>query len=274
MRLLVLGTGLLVFLLLLFADKTNLTNDPEAIIQGGTASGAAVSGALGAKLPPLAPDEKLDKWISDASGKTGEEKISILDSIVVNLQARNRFAYAADYADQLVKLESSLGRKAVAGKLSQQATRLEYVSNDTALFRKYSNRAIEYLETVTAAEPENESAWLYLGLAYTESRKPQNAMKGILTIRKVLEINPNNVDASYNLGLFSMQTQQFDKAEQRFNQVLALEPDNEPAQYQLALVNVQLGKVDVARPMLENLIQNASNNEVRLTARQLMQSLP
>ncbi len=268
MRILVLTLGAAIFLLLLFADKTNLTNAPEAVI--GTGARASAS----SKLPPLAPDKKLDGWISSLDQKAGEEKLSILDSIVVTLQARNRFDYASDYADQLVALDRSLERKARAGILSQKATDLEYVSGDSSLLRRYSARAIQYLEEVTTAQPANTEALLSLGLAYVASRQQENSMKGILTIRKVLEIDPGNTEAGFQLGLFAMQTKQFDRAEERFGQVLKSDPGNEAAMLQLALAQLQLGKQEDARKLLDGLIREAKDNEIRIAARQVMQSLP
>ena len=267
-RILVLTLGAGIFLLLFFADKTNLTNTPEVVIGTGARASAP------SKLPPLAPDEKLDGWISSLDKKTGEEKVGILDSIVITLQARNRFDYASDYADQLVTLERSLERKALAGILSQKASDLEYVGNDSSLLRRYSARAIQYLEEVTTAQPANTEALLSLGLAYIASRQQENSMKGILTIRKVLEVDPGNVDAGFQLGLFAMQTNQFDRAEERFSQVLEREPENEPAMLQLALAQIQLGKPEEARKRLDGLIQKAKDNEIRIAARQVLQSLP
>lgn len=267
MRILVLALGAGIFLLLFLADKTNLTNAPEVVI--GTASRATSA----ANLPPLAPDEKLDGWISALADNTGKEKVGILDSIVVTLRARNRFAYASDYAAQLTELESSLERKLLTGILSQKATDLEYVRNDTALLSRYSSRAIRYLEEVTTAQPDNTDALLSLGLAYIASRQQQNSMKGILTIRKVLEVDPGNIAATFQLGLFSLQTNQFDKAEERFSQVLARDPANEPARLQLAIAQLQLGKQEDARLLLDGLIQEAKDNEIRIAARQVRQSI-
>ena len=56
LRWVVIVGGGIVFILLLFADKTNLTYLPEAVIQSSASAG-------GSKLPSLGSDTKLDTWI-------------------------------------------------------------------------------------------------------------------------------------------------------------------------------------------------------------------
>ena len=49
----------------------------------------------------------------------------------------------------------------------------------------------------------------------------ENPMGGILKLREILEKDPENIDASWSLGMASMQTGQFDKAVSRFEHVMA-----------------------------------------------------
>lgn len=53
-------------------------------------------------------------------------------------------------------------------------------------------------------------------------------MKGIMMLREVTEQHPDNVEAQFHLGLFSVQTQQFDKALERFRTVTRLAGDDIP----------------------------------------------
>ncbi len=48
----------------------------------------------------------------------------------------------------------------------------------------------------------------------------ENPMGGILKLREILEKDPENIDASWSLGMASMQTGQFDKAVSRFEHVI------------------------------------------------------
>lgn len=266
------GLGLMVFLLLFFADKTNLTNANPATVAGAEAS--SNSGATSvpqASLPPLAPDPSLDKQLAALESATREEKLRLLDTIVVSLQARNRLAYAADYAKQLVDLESSLPNQLRAGVLSQQASELTYVAQDSSLLRKYAEQAVSLLRQVNQQEPENEAALLHLGLALTKASAP---MEGILTLRKLTELNPRNWEAQFRLGLFSLQTGQFDKAVNRFKNVLNERPEMGEAKFQLAVAEARLGHKNEANELLEEVLKDkTASAELKQEANILLNQL-
>ncbi|MEM6345906.1 MAG: tetratricopeptide repeat protein [Bacteroidota bacterium] len=249
------GLGLIVFLLLFFADKTNLTNENPSTVAGAaaTTTNGGASAVPAASLPPLAPDPDLDRQIATLESVSEEEKLRLLDTIIVSLQARNRLAYAADYAMQLADLESSLNNQLRAGVLSQKASELSYVARDSSLMLKYSDQAVALLKQVNEQAPENEEALLHLGLALTKARAP---MQGILTLRKLTELNPRNWEAQYRLGLFSLQTGQFEKALDRFSNVLKERPEMNEAKFQLAIAKARTGNENEAKELLNEVLQD------------------
>jgi tetratricopeptide (TPR) repeat protein len=275
LRLIVIGSGIVFLVLLMFADKTNLnTQDGSQLEANNAAMGETQASAIPAgKLPPLAPDEQLDTWIADVEKTTGAAQKTLLDSIVNRLSARRRYAYAVQYAQRGLAHDSSLNAKLQLGRLYQQASRLEYIGQDSVLFERYANQAIAYLEEVVDQNPNDEQALYYLGLAYVESKNPQNSMKGILTIRKILEINPDNVEAGFSLGMFSIQTGQFDKAVSRFEKVLRLQPENQSARYYLAYAKVQLNQSEGVGELLETVLQQATDPELKQMARNLINQI-
>jgi len=56
----------------------------------------------------------------------------------------------------------------------------------------------------------------------------QDPMRGIMMLREILQEDSNNVEAHWQLGLFSVQSGQYDKALHRFQKVLALDSVNFP----------------------------------------------
>ena len=70
------------------------------------------------------------------------------------------------------------------------------------------------------------------GLAKTQEAialvNGQDPMRGIMMLREVLEEDPDNVEAHWHLGLFSIQSGQYDKALDRFRMVLKLDSVNYP----------------------------------------------
>lgn len=270
LRLGIIGIGVIVFLLLFFADKTNL-NDPDKSDQ--VAGRVPEATQQVSSLPPLAADAQFDRWEEELEGASSEQQEVILDSMISLLVTRNRLGHASEYLEKKLSLNRSLDQLAFAGKINQQATELPYIISDSTLFKTFTQRAITYLSTVVESQPENEDALLHLGLALTQSRDPQNSMRGILSIRKVLEINPDNAEAGIRLGIFSLQTGQLEKAEQRFQQVLVVQPDNHLARFQLGITRIQQQRVEEAKNLLNQVVQEATDSQLKLEAREILLSL-
>ncbi len=266
-RITVILGGVFIFILLLFADKTNLSNKLEASIEG-------VSVTENNKgLPPLAPDEELTNLIGNLKEASESEKVNLLDSIINRLLERNRLGYAANYALEKADLLNDFNSTYEAGKLAYEATSLSFVQADTALRNSYFQRAITSLGKAVEVEPENEDANLLLGLAYVTSGDMRYSMQGIQTIRKVLEMNPDNVEASYHLGLFSIQTNQFDKAIQRFEKVLSIQPDHVMAQFQLGVALARKGENERAKEILNSLLVQEIDPELSVSVKELIRNL-
>lgn len=267
LQIIVVLVGLLVFAGVFFADKTNLNNKDElAVSAGGNATQVAASAEL-------EKDSIIQPWVDSLNLRKGKEKLPYLDSIVVNLQARKKFALASDYAIQRIESDSSLASLRKIADLSTEAVKMEKVQQDTSLFRRHADRRVDMLRRASLVEPENQEVLMDLGMALIESQRGQNSMQGILTIRKILEINPDNVDASYQLGLFSLQTGQFARAVQRFEKVLTLEEDNDNARYQLAYASAQIGEKEKARRLLDEIINRNANAQMVNLANSLKRSL-
>jgi cytochrome c-type biogenesis protein CcmH/NrfG len=56
----------------------------------------------------------------------------------------------------------------------------------------------------------------------------EDPMRGIMALREILQEDPDNVEAHWHLGLFSVQSGQYDKALERFKRVVDLAGDNVP----------------------------------------------
>jgi len=56
----------------------------------------------------------------------------------------------------------------------------------------------------------------------------QDPMRGIMMLREILQEDPNNAEAHWHLGLFSIQSGQFDKALERFKKVRELDEQGFP----------------------------------------------
>lgn len=103
-----------------------------------------------------------------------------------------------------------------------------------------------------------------------EGKEP---MKGIMMLREVLSENPDNVRAHFQMGLLSVQSQQFEKALERFNKVVELDENNMEAYYFRAHTFASLGEFEKAKSDFEKVIENASDSELKSEANKFLTEL-
>lgn len=115
---------------------------------------------------------------------------------------------------------------------------------DTALAAALNSYAISSYEEAVALDPSSLAAKTGLGASLVTGA-PNNPMAGIALLQEVVAAEPKNVDANMVLGVFSMQSQQFDKAIERFSTVVEAKPDPE-AYFYLAAAYVKIGLKDEA----------------------------
>jgi Tfp pilus assembly protein PilF len=89
-----------------------------------------------------------------------------------------------------------------------------------------------------------------------------NPMRGILMLREITQYYPENEDAQFNLGVLSMQSGQFQKAVERFDQVLAINDNRHQARLLSAVANISLGNVTEAEKILLDLKERTDDPEI------------
>ncbi|POY36912.1 hypothetical protein C3K47_07555 [Solitalea longa] len=97
--------------------------------------------------------------------------------------------------------------------------------SDSLIVRYVADKAIDAYQHVLKTEPDNLDAKTGLGICYVETT--QNPMQGITLLREVIAKEPENIKANLSLGLFSMRSGQYDKAEKRFITVLKKAPSGD-----------------------------------------------
>lgn len=273
LRIVVLSMGAALVALLFFADKRNLTNKPRmAPATSEVATQAPVS--LPGTIAPLPDDPRLQAWVDQLAEQKDAAKLPLLDSIVVSLQAGSHFVQAADFASQRAAIDRSFSNLLTAGHLYLEASRQPGIMADSSVFRSYSERSLSFLTDALKLNPRDENALLLQGLALVESQQPQNSMRGIMAIREVLTINPDNLKASFHLGQFSLQTGQYEKAIARFEKVLSLDPEWDQARLKLAIALYQNGKLEASRLNLEKIVERQADSESVQVAQSLLKQLP
>ncbi|MEY4331145.1 MAG: hypothetical protein RL609_1893 [Bacteroidota bacterium] len=91
-----------------------------------------------------------------------------------------------------------------------------------------------------------------------------NPMQGIMMLREIVAKDSNNVEAQYWLGVFAVQSGQFEKAIPRFEKVIALDPQYLSAYMDLGAVYKEMGQIDVALQLFEKAAEIDSTNNYAL----------
>ncbi|WP_242929442.1 tetratricopeptide repeat protein [Pontibacter vulgaris] len=104
-------------------------------------------------------------------------------------------------------------------------------------------KAREMYEQVLKNNPTDLDSKTNIAMTYIASENP---MQGIMLLREVIAADPNNEKALFNLGILSMQSNQYDKAEERFRKLVAVNPEHIEGTFYLAVSLAETGKKEEA----------------------------
>lgn len=124
-------------------------------------------------------------------------------------------------------------------------------------------KAREYFEKILEESPGRLDVKNKLAMTHLSGSNP---MKGIMMLREILQQDPENERALFNLGALSMQSNQYDKAVERFEHVIKINPENLQAQFFLGVSYLEAGDREKAKEQLELVKKLDSNPEVQAAA--------
>ncbi|MBK7682250.1 MAG: tetratricopeptide repeat protein [Bacteroidetes bacterium] len=96
------------------------------------------------------------------------------------------------------------------------------MANDSMIQSLLVGKAITNYQKVLELNPNNLNAKTDLGACYADGTS--EPMKGIMLLRDVVAADPNHEMAQYNLGMLSVKSGQLDKAIERFQKVPEINP--------------------------------------------------
>jgi len=171
-------------------------------------------------------DASLVKEISDIEGQvakaSGEDKIKLLQQLANKWDDVAKPAPQASIYEEMAKVSPKFEYWLKAGN----AYRAAYTNlQDSTLAQALNQNAIHAYEAALKANTSSLDAKTGLGAAMVSGTN--NPMAGIALLREVVAADPKNLEANKTLGLFSLQSRQFDKAIERFKTVIDQKPDAE-----------------------------------------------
>lgn len=225
-QLIVVTTVLVIMGILLVQPIKGLINEQEETAEAG-ASGTMVSFLSESQrakqgLNPSIIQEITELEAELANTESEEAKIGLLEQLAEKWDSVERHSPVGFSYEELARMTNLPEHWLSAGN----AFRAAYNAvQDTSISNPLTANAIHAYQQVLDQDPENLDAKAGLGAAYVGGSP--NPMAGITLLQEVVKANPKHLDANKSLGLFSMQSRQFDKAIERFLTVVELSPDAE-----------------------------------------------
>lgn len=212
--------------LLFFQPIKGLINEPEEAENTSESSVLVTfqSESQRAKqgLNPAIIQEITNLEAALAKAETDEEKEAILKQLAEQWDGVNKHSPLGFAYEEIARINNDPQYWLAAGN----AFRTAYSAiQDTAIVFPLTSHAIHAYEQVLSQEAENIDAKAGLGAAYVSGSS--NPMGGIALLQEVVQTDPDHLDANKSLGLFSMQSRQFDKAIERFQKVVSISPEAE-----------------------------------------------
>lgn len=152
---------------------------------------------------------------------------------------------AAYYAEQVALLAPSLENTVRAGDRYYEAYGFAV---DDQKAKNLGIKTREYYQKALDKNPGLLAAKANMAMTYVNTENP---MQGIMMLREVIDTDPTNELALFNLGILSMRSNQYSKAADRFKQILTNNPANTKAKFYLGITLVELGQNDEARKVLK-----------------------
>ena len=142
----------------------------------------------------------------DAPDNNAQVQIQYADSLQSYYLGKKKYYLAAKYAARKARLSGSIEDALLTANHYYEAYNL---MADPAKGKPYIQQARKWYKAVLDKKPHDSPTKIKLALTYVASENP---MQGIFMLREVLQQDPENRDALYQMGILSMQTGQFDKA--------------------------------------------------------------
>ncbi len=118
------------------------------------------------------------------------------------------------------------------------------LSNDSIMITASASKAKSAFEKVIKLNPNNLDAQTAMAAIIVQI--DQDVMKGVGILKDVVAKDSNNIQAIFTLGMLSIQSGQFEKAEERFVKLTTLQPFNPEYYFYLGEVYAKIGETQKA----------------------------
>ena len=200
-----------------------------------------------------------------AAGPSQKEAVG--ERLIAAFRDVTRYDSAAHYADLLAVAQPSERNMLRAGDAYFEAYTFAVDEQKTA---KLGDKTRDFYQKVIAKNPNLLGAKANMAMTYVNTPTP---MKGIMLLREVLQQEPTNELALFNLGLLSMRSNQYTRAIERFRQILVNNPDSRKAQFYLGVSLAEAGQKDEAKRVLAQVKKQEKDPQILAAVREYEERL-
>jgi tetratricopeptide (TPR) repeat protein len=175
----------------------------------------------------------------------GNKKAQIADSLGSIYESYGRYDSAAGYYEYLAINDPGI-------EYFEKVGNAYYESFSFAMDREKAGqlgeKARSYFNKVLEKQPGRFDLRNKIAMTFVSSANP---MQGIMMLRQILEEDPDNELANFNLGMLSIQSGQYKRAKEYFQKLIDVNPRNLKGQFYLGLSHYELGEKEEARKQFE-----------------------
>ncbi|MGF7215804.1 tetratricopeptide (TPR) repeat protein [Spirosoma lacussanchae] len=195
------------------------------------------------------------------------KRLTIGKQLIDVFRQANRFDSAAHYAGRLAIEQPTEQNLLQAGDQYFEAYTFAVDQQKTAAL---GQKTRDFYQKVLAKNPNLLEAKANMAMTYVNTETP---MQGIMLLRQVLQQDPTNELALFNLGLLSMRSNQYERAIERFRQILIVNPASRKAQFYLGISLAEAGQKEEARKVLAQVKQQEKDPQILAAIREYEERL-
>jgi tetratricopeptide (TPR) repeat protein len=164
-----------------------------------------------------------------------------LQNLIVLWDSLNNQLVSAHYMEMYAEMEPTEKNWFATGSKYYTFASL---SNDSVMIGEAASKAKVAFEKVMKLNPDNLDAQTAMAAIIVQI--DQDVMKGVGLLKDVVAKDSNNVQAIFTLGMLSIQSNQFEKAKERFEKLITLQPFNPEYYFYLGEVYAKSGETEKA----------------------------
>lgn len=263
--LLVVAAGMVA--ILYFLPKAVVENDSQLQASEQAVDSLAVSGSPHRPAPRSIRNTINRLRARYLSGGSEQKSAIFADSLIVPYQQAGLYDSAAWYAEQANAFFKSTESLLKAANASYEAYTFAVEREKQQVLAEKTRSLFNQL---LDKDPGNADAKTKVAMTYMSSESP---MKGIQMLREVVETDPRNELALFNLGMLAIQSGQYGRAVDWFEKLLAVNANHLQGNLLLGVAYLNQGEKAKARQQFEKVKKLDSDPSVQATVDSYLQEL-